>query len=153
MALQHNLSIVREIRVSYSHPATIAELPKITSADQAYDLFMQSWDMGTIQFIEHFKMMLLTRSKRVLGIATISIGGTSGTVVDPKVIFSCALKGNAASIILAHNHPSGNVQPSRTDIEQTRRLEEIGLILDLPVDDHLIVSKDEYFSFAVEGEL
>jgi DNA repair protein RadC len=74
-------------------------------------------------------------------------------VADPKVIFQVALKANACSMILAHNHPSGNLQPSESDIRLTRKLKDAGLMLDLPVLDHLIVSSEGFYSFADEGLL
>jgi DNA repair protein RadC len=74
-------------------------------------------------------------------------------VADPKVIFQVALKANACSMILTHNHPSGNLQPSESDIRLTRKLKDAGLLLDLPVLDHLIVSSEGFYSFADEGLL
>src|SRR5690606_11455520 len=134
MASSKNTFTVREIRVSYSSRKKVSELPRITRPLDAYELFRASWDSDTIEYIEQCKVMLLNRSKRVLGIATVSVGGTGNTIIDPKVVFGIALKGNASSIILAHNHPSGNVQPSRMDIGLTQRLSDIGKILDLPLD-------------------
>jgi DNA repair protein RadC len=83
----------------------------------------------------------------------VSQGGLSGTVAIPKVIFQVAIKSNACSINLAHNHPSGNHQPSEADIHLTRKLKEAGVLLDLPVLDHLIVSSEGFYSFADEGLL
>jgi DNA repair protein RadC len=110
---------------------------------------MPIWD--DLEYRESFAILLLNRANRVLGIANISSGGLSGTVADPKVIFQQALKANASSIILLHNHPSGNTQPSEADITLTRKMKECGKFLDLPVLDHLIVTTDGYYSFAYEG--
>ena len=98
-------------------------------------------------------VLCLNRANRVLGWAKINQGGLSGTVSDPKVIFQVALKSNACSLIIAHNHPSGNLRPSEADILLTRKLKEAGLMLDLPVLDHLIVSSEGFYSFADEGLL
>ena len=95
--------------------------------------------------------MLLNRANRVIGISDISTGGVSGTVADPKVIFGIALKANASSIILAHNYPSGNLNPSQPDVSLTNRLKQAGKILQLSVLDHLIITRDGYYSFADEG--
>jgi DNA repair protein RadC len=114
-------------------------------------MFQSNWNYETIEFIEQFKIILLNRANRVLGIVPISVGGTSGTVADPKVIFVSALKCNAASIILVNNRPSGNLKPSHADIELTRKLKGAGQFLDLPVIEHIILTKDAYFSFADEG--
>jgi len=78
------------------------------------------------------------------------MGGTSGTIVDPKVVFIAALKMNASHIILVHNHPSGNLKPSHADLELTRKLREAGKYLDLEVIDHIILTKEGYRSFADE---
>jgi DNA repair protein RadC len=95
--------------------------------------------------------MLLNRANKILRIFTVSTGGVAGTVADPKVIFATALKGNASSIILAHNHPSGNLKPSEADRQLTNRLTQAGKLLDISVLDHLIITAEEYFSFADEG--
>ena len=103
--------------------------------------------------MEEFSVLVLNRANRVLGYARISQGGLSGTVADPKVIFQIALKSNSCSIIIAHNHPSGNTQPSEADIQLTRKLKDAGAVLDLPVLDHLILTSEGYYSFADEGLL
>jgi DNA repair protein RadC len=87
----------------------------------------------------------------VLGVVDISQGGLSGTVADPKVIFAAALKSCASGIVLAHNHPSGELDPSREDIALTNKIKAGAELLDLKVLDHLIISKDSYYSFADEG--
>ena len=102
---------------------------------------------------ESFMIILLNRSNRIIRIVNISEGGVSGTVADPKKIFKMALENNASSIILAHNHPSGNTAPSETDIMLTRKLKDAGLLMDLPVIDHLIIGNNTYYSFADEGLL
>ncbi|CAH0213452.1 hypothetical protein SRABI27_02046 [Pedobacter sp. Bi27] len=107
--------------------------------------------MGRIAFLEEFKIILLNRSNHVLGIVDISMGGVSGTYVDPKVVFAVALKGNASGIILTHNHPSGSVKPSEADIKLTKRLVECGKLLDINVWDHIILSENSYYSFADDG--
>ena len=97
--------------------------------------------------------MLLNRANLVLGIVTVSSGGVAGTVADPKMIFGVALKANCSSVLLAHNHPSSNLTPSEADIRLTRKLKEAGKVLDLPVLDHLILTRDGFYSFADEGML
>jgi DNA repair protein RadC len=84
---------------------------------------------------------------------SISEGGISGTVVDPKKIFKIALDNHASSIILGHNHPSGNLQPSDADHKITKKIKEAGMMLDVAVLDHLIIGDDRYYSFADEGVL
>jgi DNA repair protein RadC len=97
---------------------------------------------------EELKVMLLNRENRVLGIADVSVGGIHGTIVDPKMIFAIALKGKASSIILAHNHPSGNLELSYKDKTITAKLVQAGILLELQVADHLILTQDGYTSLA-----
>lgn len=99
---------------------------------------------------EEFWMLLLNRANFVIGKHFISKGGQAGTVVDPKLIFKVALEHNAAYIILAHNHPSGNVKPSAADISTTKKLKESGLLLEIPIFDHLIITDCSYLSMADE---
>ncbi len=100
---------------------------------------------------EEFWMLLLNRANHIKSKHLISKGGQSGTVADPKIIFKTALEHQAACIILAHNHPSGNLKPSNEDIRLTKKLVEAGKLLDLPVVDHLIIADRAYYSFCDEG--
>jgi DNA repair protein RadC len=102
---------------------------------------------------EEFWILLLNRGNKILNSICISQGGLSGTVADPKKIFKTALEQYAASVILCHNHPSGNTRPSESDIRLTQKLKKAGSFLDLPVIDHIIIGEDSYFSFADEGIL
>lgn len=102
---------------------------------------------------EEFWILLLNRANRVLASQCISTGGVSGTVVDAKVVFKKALLGQACGLILAHNHPSGNRQPSQADRNLTKKLAEGARQLDLAVLDHLIIAGNTYLSFADEGWL
>jgi DNA repair protein RadC len=102
---------------------------------------------------EEFWIIILNRANYVMKKIQISRGGISGTVADPKLIFKSALEQNGSSIILIHNHPSGNLQPSQADITLTKNLKEAGNFMEIPVLDHLIVSDNCYFSFADEGLL
>ena len=100
---------------------------------------------------EEFWMLLLNRANHVKSKHLVSKGGQSGTVADPKIIFKTALEHQAAYIILAHNHPSGNLKPSAEDIKLTKKLVEAGKLLDLLVVDHLILTDHAYYSFCDEG--
>ena len=102
---------------------------------------------------EEFWVILLNRANVVMRKTAISRGGVAGTVADPKMIFKEALEQLASSIILVHNHPSGNRNPSAADIQLTKKLKEDGNFLDLPILDHLIFAKSDYYSFADEGTL
>jgi len=122
----------------------------IRSSKDVYDrLALKMADLGH----EEFWILLLRRSNAVMSEVMISRGGLTGTVADPKVIFSKALAMRAAGIVAIHNHPSGNSKPSRADRELTKNLQWAGKMLDCPLLDHLIVAGDDYFSFADAGEL
>jgi len=124
--------------------------PKIVSSKDAYDCIYST--MEDLNY-EVFKILILNRNNRVTKIIEISTGGISGTVVDPKVIFKKALDANASSIILTHNHPSGNLIPSQADREVTKKIIAAGEMLDIKVLDHLIISDSGYYSFRDEGLL
>jgi DNA repair protein RadC len=102
---------------------------------------------------EEFWLLFLNRNNVLLGQHTLSSGGVTGTVVDPKMIFKAALENKATSIILCHNHPSGNLKPSEEDLRLTRKVSEAGKLMEIQVVDHLIVSQHGFFSFADEGLL
>ncbi len=102
---------------------------------------------------EEFWILLLNRSNKVLSRERISMGGVSGTVVDAKIIFKKALDQLASSIILCHNHPSGNLKPSQADLDITKKLKKAGEVLEISVLDHVIVSENGFYSFADEGML
>lgn len=89
----------------------------------------------------------------MLGAFLASTGGITGTVADPRLIMSVALKTAAVGIVLAHNHPSGNLKPSIADRLMTKKIQEAGIFLDIQLHDHIILSKDSYYSFADNVEL
>ncbi len=147
----NNLTRVSEVTIAYRPKFKASLRPQVTTAEHAYQIFLNQWDGDTIELLEEFKIMLLNRHNKVLGVASISIGGINGTVVDPKVVFAIALKAKASSIILCHNHPSGNINASLVDGEITSKLKQGGKLLDIIVSDHLILTKDAYYSYANEG--
>jgi DNA repair protein RadC len=126
------------------------EISKITSSRDAYLQFQSELaDLPN----EEFWAIFLNRASKVLRKKRISEGGVSGTVADPKIIFKMALDELASSIIVAHNHPSGSLNPSQADIELTRKLVSAGKLLDIQVIDHIIVAGRNYCSFADSGLL
>lgn len=140
-----------EVVVSY-RPAKMKRV-KLCTSQEVYQTVLSEWNSDTIQLFEEFKILLLNRSNHVLGIYILSRGGISGTVVDVKMIFAIALKTAASSIILVHNHPSGNLNPSKQDILLTKKVKESGELLDIKVLDHLIITCEGYYSFLDEGSL
>jgi DNA repair protein RadC len=124
------------------------ERHKIGGSRDAYDIVKSELlDIGH----EEFWVILLNRANRVIKKSQISQGGVAGTVADPKIIFKIALDELASGIILAHNHPSGNLTASQADLDLTKKLKEAGKLLDIQVLDHLIIAGQKYFSFADEG--
>lgn len=142
---------IAEIQVSYNSPDKKRE--KITSGEKAYEVLYNSWNKGSLELQEEFKILFLNRANEVLGIYELSKGGIAGTVVDIRLIFSVALKCNAVGIILAHNHPSGTLKPSDADITLTRKIKKCSEFMDITLLDHIIVTKYGYYSFSNEGNL
>ena len=148
-----NLFKVAEVQVIYQPIRNPQQMPQIARSSDAYDIFIEHWNPNRISLIEEFKILLLNRANRVLGIFNVSSGGIAGTVVDARLIFATALKCTACAIVLAHSHPSGNLKPSTADIELTIKLKSAGEFLDITVLDHMVITPYGYFSFADEGVL
>lgn len=149
------LNNVSEIDIVYKKKATckVSERPLISSSSDAYTVCLHYWNLDKLDLLEEFKVLFLNRANRVLQILPVSQGGITGTVADPRLILAGALKVAACSIILAHNHPSGNLKPSRADEELTSKIKEAARYFDIKVLDHVIITDDGYFSFADEGLL
>lgn len=149
------LTQIAELIVGYHAPASLNQLPVITSSEDSYRFLYEFFPSNTIGLQEHFYVCFLNRANRVVGVYHTSTGGLTSTVADPRLILGTALKLAASNVILAHNHPSGNTQPSVQDKDLTRKLAEGAALLDLKVLDHLIVTPTagEYCSFADEGLL
>ena len=142
---------VAEVQLSYKPHFKAQERPQISTSQQAYKVLLNSWDMSLINYLEQAKVILLNRNNRVLGIVNLSNGGSASTVMDTRVVFAIALKSTATSIILAHNHPSGNLRPSGEDIRITEKLKQAAKLLDIELHDHLIISENNYLSMAEEA--
>ena len=140
---------VAEISVSYK-PSN-AHKPLIKSSDDAYFHLLKFFPEDTIALYESFVVGYLNRANRLIGIYELSKGGITGTISDPRLVLSVALKTAATGIILAHNHPSGNIQPSTADKEITQKIKSACSIFDITVLDHLIiVPEGKYLSFNEE---
>ena len=148
-----NLFKVQEVEIFYKSAIKNSARPLINSSTSSAELLRNYWDAGKIEHIEEFKVLLLNRANRVLGIYNVSSGGITGTVADPRNILQAAILSNATSIILCHNHPSGNLKPSRADEELTLKIKEAASYLDIRVLDHIILTSEAHFSFADEGIL
>jgi DNA repair protein RadC len=143
------LSIVAALELGRRRKESVTvKLDKISTSKDAVEIFQP---MLGDYLHEEFWILFLNRANRIIGKDAVSKGGMSGTVVDPKLVFKSALDSKASSIILCHNHPSGNIQPSEADIRLTKNLVEAGRVLEINVLDHIIVTQNGFFSFADEG--
>ena len=144
---------IAEVELIYKPKVKASERPSIKSSKDAATLLQKNWDNNKIDFIEQFKVILLNRANKVLGILQASSGGVTGTLVDAKLVFVSALKANACGIIISHNHPSGNLKPSPQDEQLTTKLNNGAKLLDIKLLDHLIITSEGYLSFSDEGLL
>lgn len=145
------LSNIAEVQISYSNNIRPSEREKITCSKDADAIFRQVFP--GLEHREYFYVMLLNRSNQVLGYYQVSKGGLSGTLVDVRLILQVALKSNATSIIVAHNHPSGTLQASDADNQITKKIKSACSLLDISLLDHLILTNYSYLSMTDEGTL
>lgn len=141
---------IQEISISYT-PAKV-DFEKIKSsfdAVQILELFFQD----ELNYRENFFVAILNNQNQILGVKKISTGGMTATIVDIRLIMQTALLAHGTAIILAHNHPSGKLKPSNADISITNKIRQAGESMDIKVLDHLIFSRDGYYSFADEGDI
>ncbi len=143
---------VTEISVTYQNKVKPSQRIKISRSSDAYDLLLKSWD-DTLELYESFKIVMLNKANKVLGISVIGNGGVSGCVVDPKRVFATALLSGCSSIILCHNHPSGSTIASEADVRITEKIKQAGIFLEIAVLDHLIITAEGFYSFADDGVL
>lgn len=141
---------VPEIKIRYNRSRKVF-LGRVTNSKDAADFIRKVYPFGSIQLQESFVVLYLNRRNEILGYYKHSVGGITGTVADPRIIFATAVTSASVGMILAHNHPSGNLTPSQADIELTRKIKEGGKLLDIQLLDHVIVTKTGYYSFADEG--
>jgi len=145
------ISVVAALEIGRRRMLTDAgSITKISSSRDVYTL------MGPFLIDlphEEFWILLLNQANGVIAKKQVSKGGKTGTIVDARIVFKAAIEGNAVSIVLLHNHPSGNLKPSQQDIRLTKKMVEAGRFLDVRVLDHLIIADKQYYSFADEGEL
>lgn len=146
-------SVLGEVKATYCKKDKLKSFKVSSSAD--VNQCIRTLFPIDISIREAFIALYLNRNNRTIGYTIISIGGTSSTVCDPKVVFQHALLCNASAVVLIHNHPSGNIKPSNTDIQLTQSLKKAGEFLSLKILDHLIIApeKDCFYSFADSGML
>lgn len=145
--------MVSEIELVYRSKIKATQRPTLRSSRDVFDFLLEHWNNDKIELIENAKAIFLNSACKVLGLLDISMGGTTSTIIDPKIVFLPAIKLNANRIILAHNHPSGRVNPSANDLLLTEKICKAGILLEIKIMDHIIISKDSYYSFADEGKI
>ncbi|MEE0975456.1 MAG: DNA repair protein RadC, partial [Muribaculaceae bacterium] len=145
------ISLIAAFELGLRHnDEEIADDPVITSSENVFHIMRSR--LGRISH-EEFWVLMLSRNNRVIYEQRISIGGTSSTMADAKIIYKSAIDKMAEAIILVHNHPSGNINPSPEDDRLTAKIKEAGKVLDIQVLDHVIITQNKYFSYADNGRL
>lgn len=140
-----------EVQLKYRSLTNPTIQPEVKSPEDAVDYLREIWNMDTIELQEEFVILLLNASKRCIGWSRVSMGGITSTIVDPAHVFKIAILANAHSIVCAHNHPSGNLKASTSDIKLTERLIEAGKLLGISLEDHIIITLHDYLSMREKG--
>ena len=142
------LQQVSEIQLSYSNPMAKNERFTIASSQDAYEILRPFYLDGQIELCERFFVAYLNKANEVLGVIELSKGGVAGTVVDMKILMATALKSLSSALVISHNHPSGTMSASRADMTMTQKIKEAAQLLDITLLDHLIITKESYYSMA-----
>ena len=142
---------VGEVELSYK--PKFKNQQKVTCSEDAYRYMLSTYKKETICYKEYFKVLFLNQANQILGYTLISEGGITETCADVRLIMQAALLTNSVALILAHNHPSGNLKPSPEDIRLTKQVREASNFMRIKILDHIILSDTEYYSFADEGML
>lgn len=124
---------------------------QIKDSKSAADLFRQIWDVDSLPITESVIAIFLNRNNNTIGWFKVSQGGLTSSIIDVRLILATALQCLASGIIMAHNHPSGNTQPSEADIKMTKKVKESAEIMDIQVLDHVVLTEESYYSFADNG--
>lgn len=141
-----------ELTLKYRHNETIQKV-QIRSASDSERVLRQMYDADTLEYLEACIVIYLNRANKTIGWMKVSQGGITGTVVDARIIIATALKVGACGIIISHNHPSGNLEPSSADDKLTMRLNDGCNLLDIKLLDHLIITAEGYYSYSEMGKL
>lgn len=145
-------SQVSEIEISYKPTFKKSELFKINSCFDAVNILRTCW-ADDIHHKERVYLVLLNRGNKVLGVSCLSVGGITGCIIDTKVLLQTCLVSNACAFVVSHNHPSGNLSPSKGDIDVTMKIKTAASYLDIEILDHIILTDEGYYSFAESGRL
>ena len=144
---------VAEVELSYKNRVPYKERKKVHTSLDAYNLLINNHDDDTIDYKETFKVLYLNQASQVVGCFTLTKGGITSTCVDVRNILQGALLTNAVAMVLAHNHPSGNTRPSREDDKITNQVSKAGELLNIKVLDHIIFTREDFYSYGDEGRI
>jgi DNA repair protein RadC len=133
------------------HKPEFYEPKFVRNSQDAYSALVGEYDPYTFNYLEESLMLALNRRNEIIGIYRLSRGGCTGTVIDTRVVFATLLLAGACAFVLSHNHPSGNSQPSDADIAVTKRLKQVGALMEIVLIDHIIVTATGYYSMGDEG--
>ena len=144
---------VSEVELIYKKKVSTADCIKVTTSKIAFDILFNLWDKNKIDYVESFYVLYLNRANKVIGSVQLSSGGCISTIVDVKVLIQGALLSNAQGVIVAHNHPSGSLIPSKNDIDITSSIKTACNYFEISLLDHLIIAENNYYSFKDEGKV
>ena len=142
-----------EVKLVYQSKGSIANKPILSSPEDVFQYLLKIWDIDRIEMQEEFCILLFNNAMRCIGWHRLSTGGKSSTVVEISHLLAVAALGNANSVIVAHNHPSGIMKASSADIQLTKRIYKAFKNVGISLNDHLIITRDDYYSFNQQGLL
>jgi DNA repair protein RadC len=145
------LETIGEVGIYYK--PTRMPFAQVTNSTDTARFLREIWDKDTLEYSESFFVLSLNRANKIVSYRIVSTGGSSSVIVDIKIILQKAILSHASGIIVAHNHPSGSLKPSTADRNLTKKLQSAAMMMDIPVLDHIILTKESYMSFADEGYL
>lgn len=144
---------ILQIKLHYDKEVASKDRLKISNSSHVTEILRALWNDGSLELQEAFKILYLNNYNQIIGLYPHSKGAIAGTLADIRLILAAALQCGAVSLIMAHNHPSSNTKPSKADKTLTKKIQEASQIMDIQLLDHIILTKDDYYSFADEGEL
>lgn len=150
--MKANYELLPLLTIKYKRNAKMLS-KQIKSSVDAAEVLRSMYDADTLEYCESAIVIYLSQSNTTIGWQKVSQGGITGTVMDPRIILGTALKIGAVAMIISHNHPSGNLKPSRADDELTAKIVQACRFFDMRLADHIIITTDSYYSYADDGNL
>jgi DNA repair protein RadC len=144
---------IAQIKLQYHKEVAPKDRLKILSSKQVPEILRALWNYDTLELQESFKILYLNNYNQIIGLYPHSQGSINGTLVDIRLILAAALQCGAVGMIIAHNHPSSNTNPSESDKQLTKKIKQATVVMDINLLDHIILTKDDYYSFADDGQL